>query len=327
MIKVIFALLILLSGALLKSQTIGNPGKPIAEIFTDFHYSLNKSNTTGFNLNRAYFGYNYLYDQNFSALIKLEIGSPEDLPADAKPRRYAHYKEASITYAKNKFNITLGITGTQLNEFQQKFWGKRYVANTFQAFNGFGFISDLGVAMNYKFSDIIKTDLTLMNGEGYTNLQLDNNLKTSLGFTITPTRQIAIRLYTDFMRISGICQNTLIGFAGFKNELVSFGAEFNYKSNIDLIDGHNTWGLSGTGAITIFKKTEFFVRYDYSTFARIPGEENSWNDDADGMLLINGFQYAFNDNIKIALDYQGTYPKYATKTHGNRIFLNALFKF
>jgi hypothetical protein len=313
--------------SILKSQITEYHGKPIAEIFTDFHYSLTSSKTSGFNLNRAYFGYNYIADKNLSAILKVEVGNPEDLPVDAVPKRYAHYKEASITYTQNKFDITLGITSTQLNSFQQNYWGKRFVANTFQAFNGYGFISDLGVAMNFKFSDIIKADMTIMNGEGYTNIQLDNSVKASIGFIITPTKQFAIRLFGDFIRISGITQSTLICFTGFKNELLTLGAEFNYKTNLDLFEGHNAWGLSCTGGITIFKKTEFFMRFDYSTSSILAGEANEWNIEKDGMFFVNGFQYSFSDNIKIALDYQGTYPALTSSAHNNLIFLNALYKF
>ena len=310
------------------SQTLDNTGKPVAEIFTDFHYNFNDTaKTTGFGLNRAYLGYNFLPGDNFSASIIVNIGSPEELTMGSIHRRYAYFREASISWSKDKLNIYFGITTTRLFDYQQKFWGKRYIANTYQSINGYGFVADLGLAVDYKINDILKADFTLMNGEGYSELQLDNSLKTSAGLTITPGKQLAIRLYGDITRPHGILQYTLIGFAGFKNELLTLGAEASYKSNLDLIGGHHAWGISGTGAISISKKGEIFMRYDYSTSVKVPGDIIQWNYNMDGSFTAFGYQYTFSQNVKMAVNYQGTYPYNPGRQISDAIFLNALFKF
>jgi len=312
----------------LNSQTIENTGKPIAEIYSDLHYNFNNSGkTTGFGLNRAYLGYKYFATDNFSAIIEIEIGTPEDLAAGSKSRRYAYYREASINYSKDKLNITLGITGTRLFDYQQKFWGKRYIANTFHSLNGYGFVADLGIAVDYKFSDLFQADFTLMNGEGYSSLQMDNNLKSSLGVTFTPVKQLALRIYGDLAKQSGLWQTTLVGFAGYKNDYCTLGAEISYKTNLDLISGHDAWGISGTGAINLTSKIEFFTRYDYSTSVILPGDDREWNFSKDGTFLITGFQYTFNKVVKIALDYQSTFPSDASLTSTRFLYLNVLFKF
>ena len=241
---------------LLNSQAIVSQGKPVAEIFTDFHWNLDDSTkTTGFGMNRAYLGYNFLPGGSFSGSIIVNIGNPDDLSPESVRRRYAFFREASITYTKNKLNISLGITDTHLFDFQQKFWGKRYVANTYQSINGYGYIADLGVALDYKFNDIWKCDITIMNSEGY------------------------------------------------------------------------AWGISGTGGINIFKKTELFARYDYSASVIVPGENAQWNFLNDGRFSVYGIQYTFSENVKMALDYQGTYP-YSTDKHvSDAIYVNARFKF
>jgi hypothetical protein len=310
------------------SQTSDTPGKPVSEIFTDFHVNLrDTTKTTGFGLNRAYFGYNFLPVNNFSGSVIINIGSPEELSAGAVRRRYAYFREASISWSKDNLNIAFGITSTRLFDFQQKFWGKRYIANTYQSLNGYGFVADLGVAMDYKFNDIFKADFTLMNGEGYSELQLDNSVKTSAGLTITPVKQLVMRLYGDIARPDGIWQCTLLGFAGFKNNITTIGIEATYKSNLDKIEGHNSWGLSGTGAITILKNTELFARYDYSTSVTAPGDTNHWNYLMDGDFAVFGLQYTFSQNVKMALNYQGTYPDSPTHQISDLIFINALFKF
>jgi hypothetical protein len=312
----------------LSSETIDNQGKPTAEIYSDFHYNFGSpGKTTGFSINRAYFGYNYVADENFSAAVKVEIGTPEDLVTGSKPRRYAYYREASINYSKGNLSLTMGITGTRLFYYQQNFWGKRYIANTYQSLNGYGYVADLGMVADYKFNSIIDFDFTLMNGEGYSNLQLDNNLKSSLGVTITPIKQLAFRLYGDLMKQPGSWQTTLVGFAGIRTDYFTFGAEISYKTNLDLTDGHDAWGISGTGAVSLTKKAEFFTRYDYSTSVIVPGDATEWNYKKDGTFLISGFQYTFNKIVKIAFDYQAAFPFDASKSVSKLIFLNALFKF
>lgn len=320
--------ILLLSIKSVLSQTSVNPGKPVAEIFTDFHYSLKPDvNTTGFSVNRAYFGYTYIADANFSANIKLNIGNPDDFAPDIESRRYAFFREGSITYAKEKLILTIGMTTARLFDFQQRFWGKRYLANTYQSINNYGVVADLGVVADYKLSDLVDVDVSLMNGEGYYNLQRDNNLKPSVGITITPANGMAFRAYSDLLKVNDLWQATFICFAGFKNDLVTIGGEFSFKSNLDRINGHNAYGFSATGAVSLTKKIEFFTRYDYSTSVKAPGENVQWNIAKDGEFLVTGFQYTFNKYVKIAVDYQGKFPKDMTRPYSDQICINTVLKF
>ena len=181
--------------------------------------------------------------------------------------------------------------------------------------------------MDYKFNNIFAGDISLTNGEGYSELQLDNAVKTSAGLTITPTKEVAIRIYGDINKPLGIWQSTLVGFAGYKSDLVTIGGEVSFKSNLDRIHGHNAWGISGTGAISVTKKSELFVRYDYSTSVLVQGETMQWNNKKDGTFLISGIQHTFNQNVKMALNYQGTFPYNTGRKMSDAIFVNALFKF
>ena len=242
--KRIFSLvvIIILACSVIYSQSPVSQGKPIAEIFTDFHCNLNDSTgTTGFGLNRAYLGYLFQPAGNFSGSLIVNIGNPDDLPAGAVHRRYAYFREASISYLKNKLNITMGITGTRLFDFQQKFWGKRYIANTYQSINGYGYVADLGVALNYKFNDSWAGDVTIMNGEGYSDIQMDNGVRTSLGLIFTPVKQVAVRIYGDIESVNNRLRYTLVSFLGFKNDILTIGAEFSYKTKLDMINNHNSW--------------------------------------------------------------------------------------
>jgi hypothetical protein len=310
------------------SQSIEPTGKPITEIFTDFHLNLNDtSGHTGFSINRAYFGYQFNPDDKFSGKIILNICSPEDLAPGSIPHRYSFFREASLSWSDGELSVTGGITGTRMFQFQQTFWGKRYVANTYQSLNGYGLVADLGVVVEYKFNDIVTADYTLMNGEGYSEIQLDNSLKNSLGMTITPNSNVAIRLYTDIIRKNGIWQQLAIAFVGFKNDRLTIGGEISFKSNTDLIKGHHLYGLSTTGGVNLTKKTEFFMRYDYAASVRVPGDVLPWNNMKDGSLLIGGIQFTLSPNVKIAVDYQGNYPYEVASGKAGLLYVNALFKF
>jgi hypothetical protein len=303
-------------------------GKPIAEIFTDFHFNLSDtSKNTGFDLNRAFLGYQFLPEGKFYSTIIINIGTPDDLAEGSEPRRYAYFREASLAWSNEKLTVTMGITGTRIFEFQQRFWGKRYIANTYQSRNGYGFVADLGFVIDYRINNVFKADFTLMNGEGFSNIQLDDKLRASTGLTITPSEKIAARIYGDIYRQNGLWQSVFVGFVGYKNDLFIIGGEVSYKSNIDLIHGHHAWGISATGGINLNKTTQIFGRYDYSTSVTMPADILQWNYLQDGSFAIAGIEHTFSPNVKLALNYQGTFPYSSTGQISDLIYLNALFKF
>lgn len=124
------------------AQITDHAGKPIAEIFTDFHLNFNDTaKHTGFDLNRAYLGYQFLPGGNLSGKIIINAGSPDELAVGSLSRRYAYFREASVSWSNDKLIISMGITSTKLFEFQQKFWGKRYIAKPYQLINNYGFVA------------------------------------------------------------------------------------------------------------------------------------------------------------------------------------------
>lgn len=320
----------ILAGIRSFSQAPSLRGNPITEIFTDFHYNAGPDTikTTGFGLNRAYFGYNFLPGGNFSGTLIVNVGSPADLSLTEKQRRYAFFREASMTYTGEKLTMSFGMTSTRSTMIQQKFVGKRYIAESFENVNGYTNVADLGFAADYAFNDIIQLDFTVMNGEGYHSMHVDNSIKTSVGVSITPQKNMLIRIYGDIDRPSGIWQHTFIGFLGYKNDDITLGLETAYKSNVDKTKGHNGCGMSATGAFRISDKAELFGRYDYVTSTE--DSENfpeRWNYKSDGQYGVIGLQYTFNQYFRMALDYQGTFPLTTSIRDSNGIFVNAHFKF
>lgn len=313
---------------ILKSQTFLSQGKPFVEIFTNFHYNLDDtSKTTGFGLDRVYVGYNYTPAGNFSAMVLVNLGNPEELAAGSDPKRYAYFREASVKYSKDRFSLNFGMVNTRFEDFQQGFWGKRYLGPEYQAIYGYCPVADLGVVIDYQLNDLIRLNFSLLNGEGYTNVQVDNSIKTGVGIIINTPFNTVFKIYSDIMKPGGVWQSTMVAFAGFKNDKFSFGAEASYKTNLDLLSGHNVCGISGTGSIFLNEKSEIFGRYDYASSAVMPGENFHWDYAKDETYFIGGFQYILSDNLKMALNYRRTNPYESGKQTTNAIYLNAAFRF
>jgi hypothetical protein len=129
------------------------------------------------------------------------------------------------------------------------------------------------------------------------------------------------------MKPSGVWQSTMIGFAGYKNNFFSFGAEASYKTNLDLLIGHDVWGMSATASIFISEKSEIFARYDYAASLLMSESELQWDYSKDNTYFIGGFQHLFSDNLKAAINYRRANPYDPSKKTLNSIYLNAAFKF
>lgn len=312
----------------LNSQTLVSQIKPICDIFTDFHYYISDSSkTNGFSLNRAYLGIDYEPEGYWSSVIMINVGNPEDLAPGSVPKRYAYLREAAIIYKKDRLTFNFGMVNTRYEDFQQGFWGKRYLGPEFQAIYGYGSVADLGVVVDYQLNNVFKFDISVINGKGYTNIQPDNSIKTAAGLTITTPNRISIRLYGDIMKPFGVWQSTMIGFAGFKTSHLSFGAEASYKTNLDLTHGHDVWGLSGTGSYYLNENSEIFARYDYMASLKTDENDLQWDSEKDGSYLIAGIQHKFNDKIKMALNYRRMNPYEPAIKSSNAVYLNAAFKF
>jgi hypothetical protein len=155
-------------------------------VFSNFHYQLNAENESAFEVQRAYLGYTYLLTENYSINIKLDIGSPEqESPYDIL-KRYAYFKNAELIYNYQKLTINAGLIDLYHFKIQEKYWGHRYIYKSFQDKHKFGNSADLGVSASYKFNNFFAADITVMNGEGYNQLQTDNSYKSALGFTVKP---------------------------------------------------------------------------------------------------------------------------------------------
>ena len=159
----------------------------ILKVFSNFHIGLTEDDrSTAFAVDRVYLGYKHDIDDQFTAEVKLDIGSPDDLSQYSLIKRYAYFKNAAFTFHRNKIKAWFGLFDMQQFKVQEDFWGYRYIYKSFQDDYKFGPSADIGAGAAYSFNDYIEADLVVSNGEGYKNLQTDNSYKTGVGVTLHP---------------------------------------------------------------------------------------------------------------------------------------------
>ncbi len=294
---------------------------PIATLYSNFHTQINGDNL-GFDVERAYLGFKTQINDNYAIIMKLDIGSPDDVSAYSKIKRYAYFKNAAMVYSRNGFTFHAGLIDTYQFKVQEKFWSRRYMYRSFQDEYRFTPSADIGIGLKYDREDWLTADVSFMNGEGYTKLQLDNSFKSGFGLTLRPVNTLIFRIYYDFINKDNVLQSTLASFGGFQTDRFNIGAEFNYRSNNDHLKNRNLWGYSFYSLYRFAKKWELFARYDYLTSKTLKGEDYGWNYATDGSALLAGVQYQPESFIKVALSYRDWVP-YPPNLNARRfLFLN-----
>jgi len=305
-----------------KDTTFKIIGKPIARIYANFHNPIAGKGKSGFEVKRAYLGYNAKLSSNFNAKVVLDIGSPNDQSEYSRLKRYAYFKNAYVGYKKDKLSINFGIISLKQFGFQEKFWGHRYIYKNICDKHGMGSSADLGTSLTYNFLSWLKADITFMNGEGYSSLQSDNTYKGGLGFTVIPYKNFFIRLYGDYTEKNS-SQTTIMTFIGYeKAKSFALGLEYNIRQNNNYQSNHNRTAFSGYGWWNFYKKLQFFGRYDIVHSNTPDGFINPWDLQNDGSAIIGGIAFSPIKNIKIALNYQDWYPWAENQSNKSFIYLN-----
>ena len=197
------------------------------------------------------------------------------------------------------------ISTTQFN-FQEKFWGYRYIMKSFQDQYKFGNSADLGISASYKFSDWVSADAIIVNGEGYKKVQRNDGLNYGLGVTLTPVKGFQVRLYGGLNESGQEGKDDIVNmaaFAGYKCEMFTIGAEYNYMQNTSNKNDTDQYGYSVFASAKVSKKAEVYARFDelYS--------KNDWNIAKDEQAAIIGAQFKLGKYVKVAPNFKMNKPK------------------
>lgn len=302
-------------------------GSPIIRVFGDFVTPLNDdSEQTSFEIKRVYLGHGYQIYADWKIAVVLDIGSPNDDSPYSLLKRYAYFKTAALTYQKNKLTINAGIIDLFNVGLQEKFWDHRYIFKSFLDEYRFTPRADIGLNLQYKFTEYLSVDAMVMNGEGYDQLQNDNTYKGSVGATATIWQSTSVRAYAEYA--SKKEKEYLIGFfAGTQlSKMITIGTEANFLFNEDFIDQHDRFGYSAYAHATVQDKYGCFLRYDWVS-SRIPDDMNRpWNLGRDGSAMIFGLEYRPQNRIRMALDYQDWFPAANNIENNRALYLHLEFR-
>lgn len=297
-------------------------GKAIIQVFGNFHSGFGAENDDrGFELERSYLGYEYKLGDGLSVKGVMDIGKSSDV---SDYQRIAYIKNALVSWKKGNMTLNGGLISTTQFNFQEKFWGYRYIMKSFQDEYKFGSSADLGMSVAYKFTDWVSADAIIVNGEGYKKVQKNDGLNYGLGVTLTPINGFSIRLYGALNESSEDIKKDIINlatFAGYKHEKFSIGAEYNYMSNASYIDNADQSGYSIYASAKLSKCTELYARFDdlYS--------KNDWNKAKDESATIIGAQFKVGKYVKIAPNFRMNIPKCNSAENGYSAYINCYFGF
>jgi hypothetical protein len=303
-------------------------GNTTLRLFGNFHSGLTAADGNSiFEIERAYLGYQYQMSPNWMAEIKVDIGSPENESVYALVKRYAYFRNAYIKYEVNRFDVFFGIVSMTHFNVQENFWGYRYVLRSFADEYKFGKTVDLGVIASYQIANWFSFDLSMVNGEGYSQLQSDNYFEYCAGATFNWQKKLTGRLYTNYGPSEKKTKMVYAAFLGYHiTPNWSAGAEFNILHNYKYLENRNQKGYSVYSTYKLNKHWKIFGRYDCLSSNILEGGNVPWNLVSDGTAAIAGAEYKANNNLKFSLNYRDWYPWAANMDNRAYIYLNVEFK-
>jgi hypothetical protein len=298
-------------------------GKPLALIFTNFNTAFTDGETAPtFEITRAYLGYEYQFSQQWNAKVVLDVDDPEA----GKHQLAAFLKNAYVEYGQGNFAASFGMIATTQFKVSEKIWGLRYLEKSFQDAYKFNSSADIGFNIDYQFADFMSADFSVINGEGYKNLQSDEFLRPGFGVTANPAKQITARVFVDYMGKDTV-QQSLATFLAYADKRLVLGAEYNYQRNYDMMDGQDIYGTSFYATYMPTEKVKFLARFDDLRSKTPKGKTENWNLNKDGQLMIAGVELNPVKGVKIAPNLRVWNPARESSPSTTYVYLNLELKF
>ncbi len=324
-------LMVLISLAVNAQEPVDNTfdphGTPILKVFTNLHTGLSDSaNDAGFEIRRAYLGYQYKFTPNWEMAVKLDIGGPNDASGITLNRRFAYFKNAYIRYKYKNLSTQFGVIDTYQFKLQEEYWAHRYIWESYLDEYNYGPSADLGWNVSYKFTDFFSADFGVYNGEGYSKIQGDNAFKAGLGLSFFPFKGFIVRVYGDAIK-KGVYQSTLAGFVGYELQKKFIGGvEYNYQFNYRFGDGEDRYGYSVYGSYYFLPQWQVFVRFDQVASNKLENQDSPWAREDDGSAIVGGVEFSPIKYVKMALNFQDWLPYAGDLEHRPYLYLNLEFK-
>lgn len=321
--KVMLAGLIACIGISTNAQDIKTEepkGKAIVQVFGNFHTGFGADNDNrGFELERSYIGYEYNLGKGLSIKGVMDVGRSNQVD---DYHRIAYIKNAMISWKTGNLTLNGGLIPTTQFNYQEKFWGYRYIMKSFQDEYKFGSSADLGLSATYRFADWVSADAIIVNGEGYKKIQKNDGLNYGLGLTLTPVKGLHIRLYGGLNESGEEGKKDIVNmaaFVGYKHERFTIGAEYNQMWNASYSDNADQSGYSIFASAKLSKLTDIYARYDDLN------SKDDWNIEKDESAAIIGAQFKLGKYVKIAPNFRMNMPKADGAKNGYSAYVNCYF--
>ena len=297
-------------------------GKAIVQVFGNFHTGFGTENDDhGFELERSYLGYEYKLNKSLTVKGVMDIGKSSDV---SDYHRMAYIKNAMVSWKTGNLTLNGGLISTTQFNFQEKFWGYRYIMKSFQDQYKFGSSADLGISATYKFADWLSADAIIVNGEGYKKVQKNDGLNYGLGTTLTPAKGLQIRLYGGLNESGEQGKENIVNmaaFVGYKSDKFTIGAEYNKMWNASYKEGQDQYGYSVFASTKLDKKTEVYARFDDLC------SKDDWNKAKDEQAAILGAQFKLGKYVKMAPNFRMSMHKADGLDNRYSAYINCYFGF
>ena len=256
--------------------------KLFGNIFTGFYYGLNENllPRQSFEISTALLGYQVEIDNKVKATLIYDVTkttsdiSVKDTSKNLLEVSYfkgsdytAFLKQAQIdwTFAKG-FEFSVGqLLNQQYLTLQDKFWGYRYVAYTFQERYKFGSPADFGARLTWRKPEKLNLSIGIVNGDGaFYKQDIEGLMLYSVNVEFFPIKNLTLKFYFDISSNENLpARMAYSGFVGYKTDKWRMGAEYNQLVHPSYLMDKYYSGFSVYGGAKIFKKVEILARYDY----------------------------------------------------------------
>lgn len=262
------------------------------------------------------------------------------------------YLDWKPAFANGKMFLRIGLQPTQYIDYQNKLWGRRYLAKTISDMNKFLTSADLGMSVNIPLGEKGKTGVvsaTVFNGTSYTNLEEQNKHKDLNLFA----RLNPVQSNSDFANSAlvaqfyqGVQNRDITGdesASDYKNQLISFGGLLAYRNTFEFGSdlnwhtmGYGQGASDSTASGLSFHGTIFFedmveegsLLRTLNLFGRVDLNDPNTDVDEDGnTYLIAGIECSPTKGFKASINFRSTSYQADDVTTEKQMFFNTLFKF
>ena len=151
-------------------------------------------------------------------------------------------------------------------------------------------------------------------------------MKIAGGITAKPVKGLTLRVYYDYMK-KEVPEQTLSAFVGYSYKKFRIGGDYNHQLNHGMIDKKDFSGYSIYSAYKFHERWSVFGRYDKLYSQKVnDADEDPWNVDVDGQLIIGGVDFSPVKGVTLALNYRGWIPTDSDTELIHGAYFNVEFK-